>query len=40
MTQLESPATTTSLHTVEVSVNGQARSAEVEARMLLAHFLR
>ena len=39
MTQLESP-TTTGLHTVEVTVNGQARSAEVEARMLLAHFLR
>ena len=40
MTQLESPTTATSLHTVEVTVNGQARSAEVEARMLLAHFLR
>ena len=40
MTQLESPTTATSLHTVEVSVIGQVRSAEVEARMLLAHFLR
>ena len=39
MTQLQSP-TTTGLHTVEVTVNGQARSAEVEARILLAHFLR
>jgi carbon-monoxide dehydrogenase small subunit len=39
MTQLESP-TTEALHTVEVTVNGQARSAEVEARLLLAHFLR
>ena len=39
MTQLESP-TTIGLHTVEVTVNGQARSAAVEARMLLAHFLR
>jgi carbon-monoxide dehydrogenase small subunit len=39
MTQLESP-TAAGLHTVEVTVNGQARSAEVEARMLLAHFLR
>ena len=39
MTQLESP-TTTRLHTVEVTVNGQTRSADVEARLLLAHFLR
>ncbi len=39
MTQLESP-TTTGLHTVEVTVNGQARSADVEARLLLVHFLR
>ena len=39
MTQLESP-TAAGLHTVEVTLNGQARSAEVEARMLLAHFLR
>jgi aerobic carbon-monoxide dehydrogenase small subunit len=39
MTQLESP-TAAGLHMVEVTVNGQARSAEVEARMLLAHFLR
>jgi carbon-monoxide dehydrogenase small subunit len=39
MTQLESP-TAAGLHTVEVTVNGQVRSAEVEARMLLAHFLR
>jgi carbon-monoxide dehydrogenase small subunit len=29
-----------SLHTVEVSVNGEPRSAAVEARLLLAHFLR
>jgi aerobic carbon-monoxide dehydrogenase small subunit len=39
MTQLEAP-TTTGLHTVEVTVNGQARSAAVEARLLLVHFLR
>ena len=39
MTQLESP-TTTGLHTVEVTVNGQARSADVEARLLLVHVLR
>ncbi|HEX6725663.1 MAG TPA: (2Fe-2S)-binding protein [Gaiella sp.] len=39
MTQLESP-TTPELHTVEVTVNGQARSADVEARLLLVHFLR
>jgi aerobic carbon-monoxide dehydrogenase small subunit len=39
MTQLESP-TTTGLHTVEVTVNGQARSADVEARLLLVHLLR
>jgi aerobic carbon-monoxide dehydrogenase small subunit len=40
MTQLESPTTAGSLHTIEVTVNGQPRSAEVEARLLLAHFLR
>ncbi len=39
MTQLESPPTT-GLHTVEVTVNGQPRSADVEARLLLVHFLR
>jgi aerobic carbon-monoxide dehydrogenase small subunit len=32
----ESPVT----QTVELTVNGERRSAEVEARMLLAHFLR
>ncbi len=40
MTQLESPGTAAGLHTVEVTVNGQPRFAEVEARLLLAHFLR
>jgi carbon-monoxide dehydrogenase small subunit len=39
MTQLEAPAGT-ALHTVEVTVNGQPRSAEVESRLLLVHFLR
>ncbi|HET9289322.1 MAG TPA: (2Fe-2S)-binding protein [Gaiella sp.] len=39
MTQLES-TTTPGLHPVEVTVNGQAREAEVEARLLLVHFLR
>jgi aerobic carbon-monoxide dehydrogenase small subunit len=39
MTQLESP-TTPGLHRVEVTVNGQAREADVEARLLLVHFLR
>ena len=39
MTQLESP-TTAGLHTVQVTVNGQPRSADVEARLLLVHFLR
>ena len=29
-----------SLHTVEVTVNGASRSAAVEARLLLVHFLR
>jgi aerobic carbon-monoxide dehydrogenase small subunit len=28
------------LHTVEATVNGEPRSAEVEPRLLLAHFLR
>jgi carbon-monoxide dehydrogenase small subunit len=40
MTQLESAPTAAGLHTVEVTVNGEPRSAEVEARLLLAHFLR
>jgi carbon-monoxide dehydrogenase small subunit len=31
---------TTALHTVELTVNGQERSAAVEARVLLAHFIR
>jgi aerobic carbon-monoxide dehydrogenase small subunit len=35
MTDTERPTTT-----IEVTVNGQARSAEVEPRLLLAHFLR
>jgi aerobic carbon-monoxide dehydrogenase small subunit len=40
MTQLESPRTTAGLHRVEVTVNGEPRSADVEARLLLVHFLR
>jgi aerobic carbon-monoxide dehydrogenase small subunit len=41
MTQLESPTTTMAgLHTVQVTVNGEQRAADVEARLLLAHFLR
>jgi carbon-monoxide dehydrogenase small subunit len=34
------PATTITKRTVEVTVNGERRSAEVEPRMLLVHFLR
>jgi carbon-monoxide dehydrogenase small subunit len=40
MTQLESPSTAAVLHRVEVTVNGEPRSADVEARLLLVHFLR
>jgi carbon-monoxide dehydrogenase small subunit len=40
MTQLESSPTAAGLHMVEVTVNGQPWSAEVEARLLLAHLLR
>ena len=40
MTQLESPSTAAGLHRLEVKVNGEAREAEVEARLLLVHFLR
>jgi carbon-monoxide dehydrogenase small subunit len=40
MSQLVSPASTAELHRIEVSVNGQPRTADVEARLLLAHFLR
>jgi aerobic carbon-monoxide dehydrogenase small subunit len=35
-TDTAAPAT----HTVELSVNGEVRSAEIEPRMLLVHFLR
>jgi carbon-monoxide dehydrogenase small subunit len=40
MTQLESPSAAAGLHRLEVTVNGQAREAAVEARLLLVHFLR
>ena len=40
MTQLESPSTTAGLHRLEVTVNGEPRTADVEARLLLVHFLR
>ena len=40
MSQLVSPASTAELHRIEVTVNGQPRTADVEARLLLAHFLR
>jgi carbon-monoxide dehydrogenase small subunit len=40
MTQLESPSTATGLHRLAVMVNGEAREADVEARLLLVHFLR
>ena len=40
MTQLESPSTAAGLHRLEVTVNGEAREADVEARLLLVHFLR
>ena len=40
MTQLESPSTAAGRHRLEVTVNGEAREADVEARLLLVHFLR
>jgi carbon-monoxide dehydrogenase small subunit len=40
MTQLESPTSTIGPHRLEVAVNGEAREADVEARLLLVHFLR
>ena len=40
MTQLESPSTAAGLHRLEVTVNGEARESDVEARLLLVHFLR
>jgi len=40
MTQLESPSATAGLHRLEGTVNGAAREASVEARLLLVHFLR
>jgi carbon-monoxide dehydrogenase small subunit len=40
MTELAAPSTTERLHRVDVTVNGAPRAAEVEARLLLVHFLR
>jgi carbon-monoxide dehydrogenase small subunit len=40
MTQLETPGTASGLHRLEVTVNGESRVADVEARLLLVHFLR
>ena len=40
MTQLESPTRTAGLHRLAVTVNGEAREADVEARLLLVHVLR
>jgi aerobic carbon-monoxide dehydrogenase small subunit len=40
MTQLETPSTASGLHRLEVTVNGEPRVADVEARLLLVHFLR
>ena len=40
MTQLESPSAAAGLHRLEVTVNGQAREAAVEERLLLVHLLR
>jgi carbon-monoxide dehydrogenase small subunit len=40
MTQLESPSAAAGLHRLAVTVNGEAREADVEARLLLVHFLR
>jgi carbon-monoxide dehydrogenase small subunit len=40
MTELAAPATGAALHHVAVTVNGRPREADVEARLLLVHFLR
>jgi carbon-monoxide dehydrogenase small subunit len=40
MTQLETPSTASGLHRLEVTVNGEPRVADIEARLLLVHFLR
>ena len=40
MTQLESPSTAAGLHRLEVTVNGKGWESDVEARLLLVHFLR
>jgi carbon-monoxide dehydrogenase small subunit len=40
MTQVETPSTASGLHRLEVTVNGEPRVADVEARLLLVHFLR
>jgi carbon-monoxide dehydrogenase small subunit len=40
MSQLVSPTPATRLHRVELTVNGEPRTADVEPRLLLAHFLR
>ncbi len=40
MTELSAPAVGAALHRVDATVNGQPRAADVEARLLLVHFLR
>ncbi|HEU0337396.1 MAG TPA: (2Fe-2S)-binding protein [Gaiellaceae bacterium] len=40
MTELAAPATGAALHRVAVTVNGRPREADVEARLLLVHFIR
>jgi carbon-monoxide dehydrogenase small subunit len=40
MTEILTPVAGTGLHRVDVTVNGQARAAEVEPRLLLVHLLR
>jgi carbon-monoxide dehydrogenase small subunit len=40
MTEILTPAAGTALHRIDVTVNGRARAAEVEPRLLLVHLLR
>jgi carbon-monoxide dehydrogenase small subunit len=40
MTEILTPAAGVRLHRIDVTVNGQARAAEVEPRLLLVHLLR
>jgi carbon-monoxide dehydrogenase small subunit len=40
MTEIATPTGAATVHTIQVTVNGQPRAAEVESRLLLVHLVR